>query len=272
MKKEDVVEELRKIDEFKSRINTLIDQGYNPPKKISYDISNLEKKIKKNFSILSRLSNKQKIAVILFCIITVTFLLLIFIPGLNHWESKVSNTPKTMELMPVADTYVERYVPNINHGNDNKMILSDQYGPTNDYDARGMILFNLSKIPSGSTIVSANLTLYYEDYNGTNPIGREITCHRILENWDEMNVTYNTMPNSDPIECASTILPGYFTWVYWDVTSEVDDFVNNGAKNYGWMIRDYKEPWGGANIPQQYYWLSEAKNFHPKLIVCFNPP
>jgi hypothetical protein len=80
------------------------------------------------------------------------------------------------------------------------------------------------------------------------------------------------MPTSEPVECASTILPGYFTWISWDVTSEVDDFINGGEKNYGWMIRDYKSPWGHSNIPQQYYYSSNADDFHPKLLVGFHSP
>ncbi len=175
-------------------------------------------------------------------------------------------------LEPVADTYVGEHSPTVNHGSDGHILVSDKYGATSDYDARGMVLFDLSEIPVGSTIISANLSLYYYRYDDTDPEGREITCHRILESWDEMTVTYNSMPNSDPVECASTMLPGYFTWVDWDVTSEVNDFVNNGDENYGWMIRDYKDPWGTFDIPQQYYYSSDAADFHPMLFIGFNPP
>jgi len=175
-------------------------------------------------------------------------------------------------LEPSADTWVGEHSPNVNHGSDGHMLVSDKYGSTSDYDARGMVLFDLSEIPSGSTIISANLSLYYYHYDDTDPIGREITCHRILDSWDEMTVTYNTMPNSNPVECSSAILPGYFTWVYWNVTSEVYDFINGGDDNYGWMVRDYKAPWGNFDIPQQYYYSSNAVDLHPKLFIRFNSP
>ena len=80
------------------------------------------------------------------------------------------------------------------------------------------------------------------------------------------------MPNANPVESASTTLPASFTWVDWDVTSEVNDFVNGGDENYGWMIRDYKAPWGGVNIPQQYYYSSNANDFHPRLFIWLNIP
>ncbi|HUT00754.1 MAG TPA: DNRLRE domain-containing protein, partial [Candidatus Thermoplasmatota archaeon] len=173
---------------------------------------------------------------------------------------------------PSVDTFVGEHSPNVNHGGEGHMLVSDKYGHPSNYDARGMVLFDLSDIPSGSTIISAILSLYYYRYDDTNPIGREITCHRILESWDEMTVTYNTLPNSDAVECSSTILPGYFTWVNWNVTSEVDDFINSGDDNYGWMIRDYKAPWGGVNIPQQYYYTSNAVDLHPALVIEINLP
>ena len=194
----------------------------------------------------------------------------------TYWTRRTyvfTTTPEgILMLEPSADTFVGEYSPNANHGSNGYMLVSDKYGATSNYDARGMVLFNLSEIPPGSTIISAILSLYYYRYDDTNPIGREITCHRILESWDEMTVTYNTMPNSNPIECSSTILPGYFTWVDWDVTSEVDDFINGGDDNYGWMVRDYKAPWGGFNIPQQYYYSSDAADLHPKLFIGFNSP
>jgi hypothetical protein len=194
----------------------------------------------------------------------------------TYWTRRTytfTTTPEGILIFePSADTFVGEYSPNVNHGGDGHMLVSDKYGHTSNYDARGMVYFDLSEIPSGSTILSAILSLYYYRYDDTDPIGREITCHRILESWDEMNVTYNTVPTSDPVECSSTILPGYFTWVNWNVTSEVDDFINSGDDNYGWMIRDYKAPWGSFNIPQQYYYTSNAVDLSPKLLIEINLP
>jgi len=191
-----------------------------------------------------------------------------------NWARKTyvfTTAPEGMLLLePSADTFVGEHNPTVNYGSCNHILVSDKYGASSNYDARGMVLFNLSEIPPGSTVVSANFSLYYYHYDDTNPVGREITCHRILEDWDEMTVTYTMMPNSDPVECASTILPGYYTWVSWDVTSEVANLLNGTAQNYGWMIRDYKDPWGSVNIPQQYYYTSNAIDHHPQLLIGYN--
>jgi hypothetical protein len=89
-----------------------------------------------------------------------------------------------MVLEPSADTFVGEYSPDVNHGSNSYMLVSDKYGYTSNYDARGMVVFNLSEIPSGITIDSVDLSLYYYRYDDTNPVDREITCHRILENRD----------------------------------------------------------------------------------------
>jgi len=178
-------------------------------------------------------------------------------------------------LEPSADTYVSDLQPNTNFGGGwwgRRMELSyDNVSYSYFYDSRAMVLFNLSSIPANPTVISAKLNIYYYDYDTINPSGREITCHRILKDWNETNVTYNTMPDSDPVECASTHVPTYFTWVEWNVTSEVDDFINGGFENNGWMIRDYKNP-VEYNCNHWYYSSDANNDYSPRLFVWFNSP
>ncbi len=119
----------------------------------------------------------------------------------TYWTRKTYNFSTTydglMVLEPRADTMVYAYQPNDNWGS---MYFIETY---NNNRSLGMVLFNLSGIPAGSTIISANLSLFYYEYTLEIPVGREITCHRILEHWDEMTVTFNTMPDSNPVKCAT---------------------------------------------------------------------
>jgi len=197
----------------------------------------------------------------------------------TNWTNKTYVFTTTSEgllvLEPSADTYVTDLQPNTNFGGGwwgQKMELSyDNDSYSYFFDSRAMVLFNLSGIPADSMVISAKLNLYYYEYNIINPSGREITCHRILEDWNETNVTYNTMPDSDPVECASTNVPTYFTWVEWNVTSEVDDFINGGFENNGWMIRDYKNP-VEYNCYHWYYSSDANNDYPPRLFVWFNTP
>ncbi len=197
----------------------------------------------------------------------------------NNWINKKYVFTTTSEglfvLEPVADTYVSDLQPNQNFGGGwwgRRMELSyDNASYSYFYDSRAMVLFNLSSIPASPTVISAKLNIYYYDYDTINPSGREITCHRILEEWNESNVTYNTMPDSDPVECTSTHVPTYFTWVEWNITSEVDDFINGGFENHGWMIRDYKNP-VQYNCNHWYYSLDSNNDYPPRLFIWINTP
>jgi hypothetical protein len=186
----------------------------------------------------------------------------------TYWTRKTYNFSTTydglMVLEPRADTMVYAYQPNDNWGS---MYFIETY---NNNRSLGMVLFNLLGIPAGSTIISANLSLFYYEYTLEIPVGREITCHRILEHWDEMTVTFNTMPDSNPVKCANMTVPENYTWVNWNVTSEVDDFINHGAVNNGWMLRDNK-PYSTHNINECYY-SSDAASHHPRLFIWFDSP
>jgi len=187
-----------------------------------------------------------------------------------------STNSDSIILYPVADTFVGEHHPDENHGTEGHILISDKYGATSDYDARGLVLFNLSEIPSGSIILSATFSLYYYKYDDTDPVGREITCHRINEEWKELKVTYNNMPDSESVEFSSQFLPPSYGWVDWDVKTEIEGLINGTITNYGWMIRDYKDPWGTYDIPQQYYYSKESsQNKPPTLVIDYianDPP
>jgi hypothetical protein len=187
----------------------------------------------------------------------------------TYWTNKTYVFSTTSEGLlvfePSADTMVYEYAPDNNWGHEH---FIEVY---NNNRSMGLVLFDLSGIPSGSLINSANLSLFYYNYDLEIPTGREITCHRILETWNEMTVTFDTRPAFDPVECASAVLPGNYTWVNWNVTSEVNDFLNGGDMNYGWLLRDYKAH-STHNIDQYYYSSNANNEFPPRLFVWFNPP
>jgi len=194
----------------------------------------------------------------------------------TNWKRETyvfTTTPEgLLVLEPIFDTYVTEVQPNDNFLGSKKLELSyDNDSYSHLRDSRTIILFNLSYIPAESIIISTKLNLYYYDYNIINPSGREITCHRILEDWDETAVTYNTMPYSDPVEFASTNAPSGFGWVEWNVTAEVDAHLNSGVENYGWMIRDFKNHLE-YSCYHWYYSYDAYNDYPPRLFVWYNPP
>ena len=60
-------------------------------------------------------------------------------------------------------------------------------------------------------------------------------------------------------------------WVEWDVTADIQAFVNDPeVSNYGWLLMD-PEPWGMGNIPRAYFRTKEHDSYHPYLTVVPEP-
>jgi len=130
----------------------------------------------------------------------------------------------------IGDSNLKPGVPNQNFGSETIMDIN------NDRD--GIVRFNLSSIPAGSTVTSATLTLVVTAINGSNE--RRYSVHRVLVDWDESTVTWNN-PGSTPgthfasSPTATVTLSAVGTY-NWNVTSDVSSFIAGTATNYGWRI------------------------------------
>jgi len=133
----------------------------------------------------------------------------------------------------VNDTYIDENSVNANHG-DNSTI-----NVRGDYNLYGIIKFNLSSIPENATIESANITLYLND---TKTTSQNIEFYRVLQDWNEDNVTYNnwystsnysSIPNITG-EIRSDSLEQYYNW---PAFNDVEYFNNHRDENYGWLIK-----------------------------------
>ncbi|MBP7144540.1 MAG: DUF3344 domain-containing protein [Methanoculleus sp.] len=114
------------------------------------------------------------------------------------------------------------------------------YGGNNDLPIRlttasarynGLIHFDLSSIPEGSTIESATLYGYMYQKSGN----KEVSVYRVTGEWTESGVTWNTRPSNDT-QPTSVILPSSaMSWVSWNVTQDVQAYAE-GTPNYGWLL------------------------------------
>lgn len=114
----------------------------------------------------------------------------------------------------------------------------------------GLVKFDLSSIPSGSTIKTAFLKLRYY-YKEGDPEGRTYTAYRVTKNWVEMQATWNSYETGSPWANAggdfstdgasSSTVPSDPAWMTWEVTSIVKTWIEGGQPNYGFLIRDPNE-------------------------------
>ena len=110
---------------------------------------------------------------------------------------------------------------------------------------RSLIQFDFSSIPTGTIVQSAILTLYF-DPTSSNASGlhsklsgpNNAYLQEITTPWDEHSVTWNNQPststNNQSYLGESTIGTENYTI---DITSMVQDFVNNPGQNFGMMLK-----------------------------------
>ena len=182
----------------------------------------------------------------------------------------VAQTTETIQPS-TDDSQLRKPAPTANYGSDARMDVD----PNTSDMKRGVVKFDLSSIPGGSTINWATLTLYVTSTFGS---ARTIDVHRITRSWSEGTVTWNSPWTSAGGDYDGTATDGTtLTWpadgiddpVTWDVTDDVVDFFDATHTNYGWLLKDNSE----GEIAS-YYWAfhtseGASSTFRPKLEVNY---
>jgi gliding motility-associated-like protein len=181
----------------------------------------------------------------------------------------------TLVLQPDAacgkDAYLEDFEPNTNYGNHPDFLATAWTNGGAPVVVRSLIAFNLSGIPSGTTILNATLNLYH--YNSTANIGHSImsgpndaTLYRITTNWNESTVTWNTMPSITTMNSlfipASTSTTENYTL---NVTTLIQDMVNDPANSFGFLFKLNNESYYRSML----FASSDESDptLHPKLTI-----
>ena len=180
-----------------------------------------------------------------------------------------------LTFYPTDDAYIRMKDPDNNYGASPTLTVRNRYGhPSHPayWELDTLVKFDLSSIPPGTDIPFATLHLYYFDYNDNNPRGRDLTCHRLLGDWDEDTVTFNAAPDYVAEATSLAVVPSQpGRWMEWDVTSDVQAFVNDSeVDNYGWEIRDDR-PWNDFDIPLAKFRSKEFGGDSPYLTIVPEP-
>ena len=178
-----------------------------------------------------------------------------------------------------ADSYMNEGAKDTNYGGQTYIEVSSK--PSAWGNARGILKFDLSSIPSGSTITSVTLSLYLYSTRGYD---RTYCLHKVTKNWTESGVTWNkydgtnnwTTSGGDYEATASaTVTAGavWNIWVDWSsstLVSDVQGFVNNPSTNFGWIIKDQTE--GSSNQDWVRFYSKEytGTTLRPKLAVTYS--
>ena len=171
----------------------------------------------------------------------------------------------------------------------NVMISSD--GPTSNYSTswrlsvgttttgvgRALIKFPTPTIPSGTTITSASLNLYWDQYftTGTNSVSLE--AEQANAAWSPTTATWSNA-NSIGGTVLGTAAKGAGVvdqWNDYSVTSAVQAWINGTATNNGFVVRAVNESTLGQGGPRYegsiYAYGGEVVNY-PQLVVTYGVP
>jgi len=201
----------------------------------------------------------------------------------------------TVDLAPSKDnTLIETPVGNSNGAGDG--IYAGRVGSTAGGTLRrGLLAFDLSSIPVGSTVNAATLTL--EMVQSPNVEARTVTLHPVSADWGEAG--------SSGSGAGSAALPGDATWLYrffstltwttaggdfvagpsasqsvaglgsyvWTgagLVADVQSWVGNAALNFGWLVKGDE---AGTLFTVKKFTSSEGLTplTHPRLTVDYTP-
>jgi hypothetical protein len=179
-----------------------------------------------------------------------------------QFEEKPVGTLPANTFLPTDDTFISENNPDGNMGSIAWLRVRGYTGSK----LYTLIKFNISSVPSDAVINSATLHLYYlKDPEEGNPAGQTLEIHRILNNWNEGIVTWNIQPAHNQTATSSAIVPDTpYVWMTWNVTSDVQSFVNSAKTNYGWKIIDIVN---SSDTP--YFYSKEYNSLIPYLEIDY---
>ncbi|QQG43355.1 MAG: DNRLRE domain-containing protein [Candidatus Daviesbacteria bacterium] len=212
------------------------------------------------------------------------------ITGLNHFTVFVLVPPATtgvtnQAIAVVADAYIKQDATTTNFGNTGGDIIS-VYSRTTNMNRRAVVKFDISSIPTGSTVSNATLKLKI-----TNPpdVSRQHDVYKITADWVEGDGGTNNSPvgevawdslngtrtptltfSGSPTSSVTTGTTDN-TVISWNVTADVNAYLAGSTTNYGWIIRDSVEDGTSTDDYSVDYAASTATSANrPQLSITFD--
>ncbi len=217
--------------------------------------------------------------------------------GVGAWLSLTTPTlAETLFLQPIADTTLIETAP------DNNLGGADFFNAGtagNGQRNRALVLYDLSAIPAGAIITSAELTMDIVRVPATGAQFSDFTLRRVLESWGEGN---QVAENPDTPGRGSLALNGEATWIHrfaggaaWTqpggtyapavsastpggglgdtiqfhstpaLIADAQFWLDNPGQNFGWLLKSESE--GTGKTARSF--ASSEREFGPTLMLEF---
>jgi len=183
----------------------------------------------------------------------------------------------TLTIQPSnIDAYISEGAPNTNYGTTEYLIVY----PGGGID-RSLLKFDFTSLPTGATITTATLNLYYYAATG-NPTGRTVWAYELTTTgWTEAGVTWNKYDGTNAWSAAggdytttngaSLVCPASYGWMSWNVLALAQHFQSTHGEVAHFLMKDGTEDGAGAgpDFSSNNYGTSSLR---PKLIITYTAP
>lgn len=166
------------------------------------------------------------------------------------------------------DSAVTSDAPDSNYGTSEYFAIGNTVGPS---IARAYLQFDLSALPTSAIIVSANLKLYQFITFGTEDFIIEL--HQVTVYWDEDTITWNNQSGYLPaLEGTSPVVVDAITWLSWDISSLLQDWLDGSIDNHGIVLKDTDEALGDTYIWCRSSNYTADPALRPKIEITYYVP
>jgi len=168
-------------------------------------------------------------------------------------------------VTPSDDTFIRASGPTSNFGT----LPEIEVRPDSGANRRGLVRFDVSSIPPGSTVTQAKLYLYEKDQK----LDQITYLYRLISPWSEDSVTWNDPwitagGDFDSSRAYASFLPNQTSCMLEiDLTTLVQEWVD-GVPNYGFMLYST----GPNHILRYSSKENTALEEHPKLDIIYLEP
>jgi RHS repeat-associated protein len=143
-------------------------------------------------------------------------------------------------------------------------------GTDSSYAWRAALQFDLSSVPPGVAVTGAQLGLYYDgqcNYVCGNPHSFE--AHRMTAPWSASSTSSQLQFDSTALSTVNFATGQPLGWLYWPVTTTVQNWLTGAQPNDGLLVKDATETLGngGIAVPSRSYAGSTA--VQPELQVTY---
>ncbi len=128
-----------------------------------------------------------------------------------------------------------------------------------------LLQFSIGEIPLNAAILSVSLEVYgYAIINQSNT-SPSMSLHKLLGPWVESEVSFENLPDSEPLGIIDFSPEGVYSWHSWDVTQTVKNWLLGREANYGFKISTAANyTWGEIYSGDHPY-----SRRRPKLVVSY---